>query len=263
MQPSFFINHGGGPCFFLEPGPMRRAWAPLEDYLAGFAARLPKRPDALVVISGHWEDRVPRIHFGGSPSLLYDYGGFPPHTYALEWPAPGSPPLAARIATLLDDAGIETARETARGWDHGVFVPLKIAFPNAEIPVVQLSLRQDLDPRAHLALGHALAPLRAENVLIIGSGQSYHNINGFFSGTTSDPAAEAFDHWLQAAMQDPATREQALCAWRDAPGARAAHPREEHLLPLMVAAGAAPGEATHLDFAATVLGKPLSGFRFG
>lgn len=262
MQPSFFINHGGGPCFFLEPGPMRRAWSPLETYLAGFASALPGRPDALLVISGHWEGRVPRIHFGTSPSLLYDYGGFPPHTYALEWPARGSPTLAARVATLLDDAGIETEREMTRGWDHGVFVPLKIAFPDADIPVVQLSLRQDLDPGAHLALGRALAPLRTENVLIIGSGQSYHNIGGFFSGATSDPAAESFDRWLQAAMRDPSTREQTLRDWRHAPGARAAHPREEHLLPLMVAAGAATGEAAYLDFAGTVLGKPLSGYRF-
>jgi len=263
MQPSFFVNHGGGPCFFLEPGPMRRAWAPLETYLAGFASRLPRRPDALLVISGHWEETVPSIHFGASPSLLYDYGGFPAHTYALDWPSPGSPRLAARISTLLDQAGIRNTREITRGWDHGVFVPLKVAFPDADIPVVQLSLQQDLDPEFHLALGRALTPLRAENILIIGSGQSYHNISGFFSGGDADHAARTFDRWLQNAMRDPSQREHALRNWHHSPASRMAHPREEHLLPLMVVAGAASGEAAHLDFTATVMGKSLSGFRFG
>lgn len=262
MQPSFFINHGGGPCFFLEPGPMRTAWAPLEAYLRGFATNLPKRPDALIVISGHWEEAVPHIHTGATPSPLYDYGGFPSHTYEIEWPAPGHPVLAERVASLLDKAGIESKPERTRGWDHGVFIPLKVAFPEADLPVVQLSLQKGLDPEAHLAFGRALSPLRAENVLIIGSGQSYHNMQGFFSGRP-EPAAQAFDHWLRDKMTDAVTREQALRDWQSAPGARTSHPREEHLLPLMVAAGAAYSERGHVDFSAEILGKAISGFRFG
>ena len=262
MQPTFFINHGGGPCFFLEPGPMRDAWAPLERYLRGFAASLAEPPCALLVISGHWEQRVPTLNSGAAPPLLFDYQGFPPHTYEITWPAPGSPELAARAQELLSKGGIASAADDVRGYDHGVFVPLKVAFPDAELPVVQLSLQLGLDPAAHLAIGKALRPLRDEGVLIIGSGQTYHNMRGFRS-SASDPNAEAFDSWLRTAMLETGTREQALIGWHRAPGAREAQPREDHLLPLMVAAGAATGEPAHVAFQGHVLGKPISGFRFG
>ena len=263
MQPTYFINHGGGPCFFLEPGPMRSAWRELEDYLRGFVGELTERPRGILVISGHWEAARPTVNSGGTPPLLYDYGGFPENTYRLQWPAPGSPVLAAEVRARLAAAGIASASDDQRGWDHGVFVPFKVMFPQADIPVVQLSLQQALDPATHIAIGRALTSLRNDGVLIIGSGQTYHNMRGFGDGQAPDPAAEAFDAWLREAMVDPSRRDGALVAWEQGPGARAAQPHEDHLLPLMVAAGAASGEPGEIAFHGQVLGKPISGFRFG
>ena len=262
MQPTYFINHGGGPCFFLEPGPMRSAWKSLEDHLGTFASRLEERPRVIVVISGHWEETVPTVTISPAPQLLFDYQGFPDYTYRLEWPAPGSPEIAARVRALLSGAGVSSAANDRRGFDHGVFVPLKVAFPDAGIPVVQLSLQRGLDPATHLAIGRALKPLREEGVLIIGSGQSYHNMRGFGS-SGPDLNAEAFDAWLQQSITATATRDQSLIDWDRAPGARDAQPREDHFLPLMVAAGAASGEQAIVDFHGFALGKPISGFRFG
>jgi aromatic ring-opening dioxygenase catalytic subunit (LigB family) len=263
MQPTFFINHGGGPCFFLEPGPMRDAWRGLEDHLRGFMGRLHEQPRAILIVSGHWEEPEPTVNAGAHPPLLFDYGGFPEHTYQLTFPAPGAPDVAARVNDLLSTAGIASGSEPSRGWDHGVFVPLKVMLPAANLPVVQLSLQRGLDPAAHLAIGRALKPLRDEGVLIIGSGQSYHNMRGFFSGGAVNPEAEAFDAWLKVAMIDGNTRDRALIHWDQAPGARNAQPHEDHLLPLMVAAGAATGEPGAVDFHGHALGKPISGFRFG
>lgn len=241
---------------------MRATWKPLEDYLGRFAATLTERPLALVVISGHWEEAVPTVNASPAPPLLYDYAGFPEHTYRLTWPAPGAPEIAARIRTLLHGAGLSSAATDRRGFDHGVFVPLKVAFPDASLPVVQLSLQRGLDPAAHLAIGHALKPLREQGVLIIGSGQSYHNMRGF-GRAGPDLNAEAFDTWLRQSITATATREQSLIDWESAPGARDAQPREDHFLPLMVAAGAASGENAIVDFHGYALGKPISGFRFG
>ncbi|MCW6510045.1 DODA-type extradiol aromatic ring-opening family dioxygenase [Lichenifustis flavocetrariae] len=264
MQPTYFINHGGGPCFFLQAGPLRSAFRLLEDYLTAFAGTVPEPPRAVVLISGHWEEAVPTVNAGATPSLLYDYQGFPPHTYKLTWSAPGSPALATAVRDLLGSAGIASAANTSRGWDHGVFVPMKVMFPAAELPLVQLSLQHGLDPATHLAIGRALKPLRQQGVLIIGSGQSYHNMRGFMRGDARvDHAAEAFDAWLRERLVDGATRDRALTAWEQAPGARQAQPHEDHLLPLMVAAGAASGEAGQVAFHGHALGKPISGFRFG
>ena len=262
MQPTFFINHGGGPCFFLEPGPMRDSWRELEDYLRDFMTKLHERPRVILIVSGHWEESVPTVNAGSHPPLLYDYGGFPEHTYRLSFPAPGAPDVASRVTELLSAAGIASGSQSSRGWDHGVFVPLKVMLPAADVPVVQLSLRRGLDPAIHLAIGRALKPLRDEGVLILGSGQSYHNMRGFFGGGT-DAKAEAFDAWLREAIIDERTRDGALIRWEDAPGARDAQPHEDHLLPLMVAAGAASGEPGTIDFHGHALGKPISGFRFG
>lgn len=173
MQPSFFINHGGGPCFFLEPGPMRTTWAELESYLSSFMSTLVEQPRAILAISGHWEEAVPTVNAGSRPPLLFDYSGFPDYTYQLTWPAPGDPELAARVRDLLSAAGIASGSEPARGWDHGIFVPLKVMLPSADIPLVQLSLQRGLDAATHLAIGRALRPLREEGVLILGSGQTY------------------------------------------------------------------------------------------
>ena len=241
---------------------MRATWRPLEEYLLGFASALSEKPRALLVISGHWEEDGPTVNVAATPPLLFDYHGFPDYTYELTWPAPGSPELAERVRGLLDAAGLPSKANRSRGYDHGVFVPLKVVFPGADIPVVQLSMQRGLDPKAHLAIGRALRPLRDEGVLIIGSGQTYHNMRGFGEADI-DPKAEASDAWLRHAVTDTDTREQSLIDWDQAVGAREAQPREDHLLPLMVAAGAAPGETAIVDFHGHALGKPISGFRFG
>ena len=242
---------------------MRDTWRELETYLRGFMATLAKQPRAILAISGHWEESLPTVNAGARPSLLFDYGGFPDHTYHLTWPAAGAPDLATRVRERLSVAGIANGTEMARGWDHGIFVPLKVMVPGAEIPLLQLSLQRGLDPATHLRIGRALQPLRDEGVLILGSGQTYHNMRGFFGGRGVDDKAEAFDAWLRSAMIDGRTRDDALIRWEDAPHARDAQPHEDHLLPLMVAAGAAPGEPGTVHFHGHALGKPISGFRFG
>ena len=242
---------------------MRSAWHDLETYLLGFAGSLAERPHAILAISGHWEERVPTVNAGAHPPLLFDYGGFPDYTYRLTWPAPGDPALAARVRDLLSAAGIPSSSEPARGWDHGVFVPLKVMYPEAGVPLVQLSLQRGLDPEAHLSIGRALTPLRKVGVLILGCGQSYHNMSGFSGRDTVDSQAEAFDGWLRETIIDADARDAALLRWEDAPGARVAQPREDHFLPLMVAAGAATGEPGAVHFRGHILGKPVSGFQFG
>ena len=262
-QPSLFIPHGGGPCFFMDWtwGPAD-TWKATERFLAGLAKSLPSTPKAMVVVSGHWEE--PGFTAGAAtvPGLIFDYSGFPEHTYRLKWPAPGDPDLARRVAGLLGDAGLPTAMRYDRGYDHGVFVPLKVAFPEAEIPVVPLSLARSLDPELHLAAGRALTPLRDEGVLIVGSGMSFHNLRGYFRPETPE-RARAFDAWLTAAVESPAAeRDVKLDAWRSAPFAQYAHPREEHLLPLMVAAGAGGASAGKRIFSDEPMGAAISAFRF-
>lgn len=263
-QPTLYIPHGGGPCFFMDwtMGP-RDTWDRMAAWLRGIATSLPEKPRAILVVSGHWEERVPTVMTSPRPPLFFDYYGFPPHTYELTWPAPGSPELAARVRSLLSDAGIDSADNPTRGFDHGVFIPLKVALPEAEIPTVQLSLRADLDPEKHLAIGRALAPLRDEGVLIVGSGMSYHNMRGFMSGRGKE-ASEQFDTWLTRAVEDePSKRDAALREWSKAPAARESHPREEHLLPLMVAAGAAGDDRGKRVLRDEVMGVVVSAVRFG
>jgi aromatic ring-opening dioxygenase catalytic subunit (LigB family) len=265
--PTLFIPHGGGPCFFMtpprgEPDP----WKSMGDYLRGLAAEIGQRPRAVLVVSAHWEERHPSVTAAAAPPLIYDYYGFPAHTYELRYPAPGAPALAAEIRRRLGQAGIANAADETRGFDHGVFVPFLLIYPTAEIPVVQLSLAASLDPAAHLAIGRALEPLRDEGVLIVGSGLSFHNLRSFFAGDPRIAAeARAFDAWLTQAVTepDPARRTAALTGWATAPGARTSHPREEHLLPLMVAAGAAGADAGVRNYSDDVFGKPVSGYRFG
>ncbi|HEY4013291.1 MAG TPA: class III extradiol ring-cleavage dioxygenase [Polyangiaceae bacterium] len=263
-MPTLYIPHGAGPCFFMDwtMGP-KDTWNKLAGWLRGIDASLPESPRALVVISAHWEAPVPTVLASERPPLLFDYYGFPKHTYELEWAAPGSPELAKRIGSLLSAAKIESQSDSQRGFDHGVFVPLKVAYPDAKIPTVQLSLRADLDPKAHLAIGRALEPLRDEGVLIVGSGMSFHNMGAFRSGG-GGPAATAFDGWLSSAVaKDPEARIASLAAWAQAPSARESHPREEHLLPLMVAAGAAGSDAGRAVFRDVAMGVTISAIRFG
>lgn len=261
--PVVFLPHGGGPWPFVQLG---FAAKEEEDALAAYlkaVAKLPAHtPKALLVISAHWEERVPTVMTSAAPPMLYDYYGFPPESYQITWPAPGEPQLAARVQQLLGAAGFSTATDPKRGFDHGTFVPLKLTFPDAQIPTIQLSLLAGLDPARHLALGRALAPLRDEGVLIVGSGMTYHNLRAF--GAAGVPHARAFDTWLRAAATAaPAERDAALTAWQSAPSARAAHPREEHLLPLMVVAGAAGADKGKLAWSGTLRGLALSAYHYG
>jgi aromatic ring-opening dioxygenase catalytic subunit (LigB family) len=170
--------------------------------------------------------------------MVYDYGGFPEFTYHIQYPAPGSPEVAQRVVELLSGADIAVWQDPHRGYDHGVFAPLYAAYPEADVPVLQLSLKAGYDPAAHLAAGRALAPLRDEGVVIIGSGLSYHNLRRM--GPDAARPSHEFDQWLGAALAaTPDERTAALLAWEQAPSARAAHPAEDHLIPLMVAVGAA------------------------
>jgi aromatic ring-opening dioxygenase catalytic subunit (LigB family) len=237
-------------------------WQPMQDYLADIIASLPERPKAILLVSGHWEESRFTVHIGEKPDLMFDYYGFPPHTYTLRWDAPGAPALARRAAALLEQAGFPTGTEQQRGWDHGVFIPMKVALPQADIPVAQLSLRHDLDPQAHIAAGRALAPLRDEGVLIVGSGMSFHNLRVRGSQAT-EPATE-WDEALTAAVTnpDPALRAARVAAWTELPNAHFAHPREEHLLPLMVALGAGGEGAATQSHHGTVMGWAISGYRF-
>ena len=263
-QPTFFITHGGGPSFWMEyPQPIGpHGFDGLRDYLAALPASLPERPKAYLVISGHWEERVPTVSTAPAPSMLYDYYGFPKHAYELSYPAPGSPELARRVGELLNAAGIAYDTDSKRGFDHGVFVPFLIIDPEAEIPVVMLSMNNNFDPADHLQLGAALAPLRDEGVVIIGSGSSFHNLRTYFDGVTE--AAAGFDDWLTetATADDVEVRNQRLIDWQQAPYARQCHPREEHLIPLMVAAGAAGNGRGQRVFHDVIGRKPFSGYRF-
>lgn len=223
-------------------GDRKRLYQPTEDFLRGVLATLPQRPRAILIATAHWETAVPSFTGGARPALIYDYYGFPPETYEIRYDAPGEPALAARAATLLQQAGLPAQVELEYGWDHGVFIPLKVVAPAADIPVVAMSLHHSLEPSLHAALGAALRPLRDEGVLIVGSGMSYHNLRAFAAAA---PASHAFHDWLDGALaQDWRGRTEALAQWDAAPGGRASHPREEHLLPLMIASGAgsdAPG----------------------
>ncbi|MBO9575846.1 MAG: dioxygenase [Sphingobium sp.] len=260
VQPSLYIPHGGGPCFFM-PDP-NGVWTRMETYLRDLAGSLPERPRAILIISGHWETRG-GFGFTGTenPGLIFDYYGFPPHTYELTYPVPGAPWLAQRGVQLLQTAGFPAGIDLERGLDHGVFVPMKVVFPDADIPLVQMSLEAGLDPAIHVRVGQALAPLREDGVLILGSGMSFHNLRAYGDPRVAEPS-RAFDHWLTQAATAPAEeRASRLAHWTDAPHARFCHPREEHLLPLMVAAGASGASGTH-DYGELVLGGAVSAYRF-
>ncbi len=264
-QPSIYLAHGGGPCFFMDPPreePTR--WVGMEAYLRGLPQTLPRRPDALLIISAHWEMKHPTVLAKPHPDLLFDYYGFPPHTYRLTYPAPAAVDLVPRVRQLLAAAGIESDEEYDRNYDHGIFIPMKVAFPEADIPILQLSLQTRLEPKFHMAVGKAIAALRAENVVIIGSGLSFHNLSALGDPRMDAPAAE-FDRWLTRTLcEEPAeAREAGLAEWLKAPAARLCHPREEHLLPLMVAVGAADGDPGHHAFSGTIWGKAVSAYHFG
>lgn len=264
-MPTVFLPHGGGPWPFMEGMGDPAELGALAGYLRSVKGVTPEKPRALLVISAHWEEPRPTVMTGARPPLLFDYQGFPPETYRLTWPAPGDPALAGRVRELLGAAGFQTGEDASRGFDHGTFVPLKLTYPEAEIPTVQLSLKRGLDPAEHLALGRALAPLRDEGIFLIGSGMSYHNMRGFFrGGAQARQDSERFDQWLNDTIAlPPDERDRQLAAWASAPAARQSHPREEHLLPLMVIAGAAGQDRGRTTYQAPLMGVRISGHQFG
>lgn len=263
--PTIYLPHGGGPWPFVDLGLDRQEVDRLAAYLRGVKAIPPTPPRALLVISAHWEASLPTVSTHTAPPMIYDYTGFPPAAYTLSWPAPGDPLLAQQVRGLLDEAGFASAADDQRGFDHGTFIPMMLAYPQADVPTVQLSLKKGLDPAEHLAIGRALRPLREEGVFLLGSGMSYHNLRAFWDRSPRAAAeADAFDAWLQqAATAPPSAREQHLSRWSEAPAARQVHPREEHLLPLMVIAGAAGDDLGHIPFSGTMAGKRISAVQYG
>jgi aromatic ring-opening dioxygenase catalytic subunit (LigB family) len=256
--PTLFVNHGGGPM------PLMGQFPSLVKHLKSIPSLLSQNththPSAIVVISAHWENKGPiAITSHPQPPMLFDYFGFPDEAYKYSYPAPGSPKLASKIQQLLQNNDIEAILDPDRGFDHGVFIPLMIMFPQAKIPVVTISLQSSLDPDFHLKLGEALTPLRlmhwtgedddeqssceSQNgsILILGSGFTFHNMRAFFNPTDSFiQSSISFNTWLKSTLTSSWTeKRKALMNWKSAPGALTCHPREEHLLPLFVVTGAA------------------------
>lgn len=245
-------------------GPFRRQFDRLEASLRDLAHDVGPRPRAILAVSGHWEAPRFTVQSAPRPGMVYDYGGFPPEMYQITYASPGAPDVAARVRDLLIGAGIDAALDAKRGYDHGVYAPLKAMYPDADVPVLQLSLKRGLDPGDHLAAGRALAPLRDEEIVILGSGLSWHNL-GLFGPAAHEPS-EAFDRWLAAALQQsPDERERRLKDWEQAPDARIAHPHADHLLPLMIAVGAAEQEPAFRIYHEENFmgGVTASSYRFG
>jgi 4,5-DOPA dioxygenase extradiol len=254
-----YFSHGGGPLPILGDASHRA--------MVDFMRRLPdqlRKPEKILVISAHWEEDAATLLGAAKPPMLYDYYGFPEEAYAITYPGPGEPALAERIAGLLKSEKIPARIDPERGFDHGHFIPLKLMYPQADIPSLQLSLLEGLDPSAHFALGQALRGLLSENVLVIGSGFSFHNLREFFSQKTGaeDPANGAFQDWLIKTCTgklSQAEREKRLVEWERSPSARYCHPREEHLLPLHVCAGIA-GKVASVIFDDLIFGKRAVAF---
>ena len=260
--PTYFISHGGGPWPWLPD--MRAMLRNLEGSLAAMPSEIGGAPKAVLMISGHWEGPDFAVMASPRPPMVYDYRGFPPETYELVYPAPGAPEVAPRTLALLQGAGLPAHLDETQGFDHGVFAPMAVMFPKADVPTYQVSIRAGYDPAAHWALGRALAPLRDEGVLIVGSGLSYHNLRLFGPGARAP--SSAFDAWLGHALSlDPASRREALLAWESAPYARVCHPQEDHFVPLFAALGAADTEtATRVYHDENVYGGvTASSYRFG
>jgi aromatic ring-opening dioxygenase catalytic subunit (LigB family) len=255
-----YVSHGGGPLPLLGDESHREMVANLRQVTAQIA-----RPAAIIVISAHWEAGKATITAGANPSLIYDYYGFPKQSYEIQYPVSGEPALARKVLALLKDKGIDAELDDQRGFDHGLFVPLKIMYPEADIPCIQLSLVDSLNPVEHIKLGEALAGLGKENVLVTGSGFSFHNLRAFFAPVTAESQLmnESFERWLIDTCSDRGLderdRAQRLACWEDAPAARYCHPREEHLLPLHVCYGTA-GRACRKAFELNILGRKASAY---
>ncbi|TKC90067.1 dioxygenase [Trinickia terrae] len=261
--PTYFISHGPGPWPVMPH--LQGAMARLEQSLQDIPRQLGVRPRAILVISAHWEEPDFSLTVATQLKPIYDFFGFPASAYQLSYPARGLPELANHVRDLLESADISAQLDTKRGLDHGAYVPLMVMYPDADLPVVQLSLKSNLDAAQHVALGRALAPLRDEGVLILASGMSYHNLRRL--GHLAKVPSESFDRWLYESLNGfrGVERVARLVDWISAPAARDAHPREEHLIPLMVALGAAEEEpATCVYRERDILGGvAAASFRFG
>lgn len=237
---ALYLSHGGGPLPLLGD----EGHGEMVDCLKKISAAM-KKPSAIIVVSAHWEENMPTVTSGAKPNLIYDYYGFPEESYQIKYPCPGEPLLARRIHHLFEETGIAAGLDEQRGFDHGLFVPLKIMYPGADIPCIQLSLVSSLNPAEHIKIGQSLQNLEYENLLVIGSGFSFHNMKAFFAPESDESTAmnESFESWLleTCASSDinEAERAQRLVEWTKAPSARFCHPREEHLLPLHVCYGVA------------------------
>lgn len=258
MQPILFVSHGGGPLPILNHPShtdMIRVFAEIRGHLAKY---FPK-PSAIVYISAHWERSPVTMTSAAKPSLYYDYYNFPPESYALKYPVPGAPDLATKLKQQLNAAGISAELDSSRGLDHGVFIPGLLLHPEADIPTLQISLQKGLNAAEHVRIGEALQGLAAENVLIIGSGYSFHNMQAFFGPDNAEDNAknQAFEDWILSVLSvtDIPQRNQQLIDWEQAPHARFCHPREEHLLPLHVCAGAAGTTPLDRSWTFTALNK--------
>ncbi|WP_337268054.1 DODA-type extradiol aromatic ring-opening family dioxygenase [Oryzifoliimicrobium ureilyticus] len=263
--PTYFVSHGGGPWPYMS-GEFRNQFQQLEQSLKNMRLELGDAPKAVLVVSGHWEEQGFQISSGVHPGMVYDYHGFADYLYQIKYAAPGSPELAQRVQSLLSADRIDATLNPTRGFDHGTFSIMKPLYPNEDIPVVQLSLDAGMDPALHLRVGKALAPLREEGVLIIGSGFSFHNLRIIRSSEGHEPSRQ-FDAWLRNVLLEasPDDRERHLLRWEEAPMARLAHPHEDHLLPLMVTVGAAWDEPATTTYHQTDFfgGLTASSFRFG
>ena len=262
--PTYFVSHGGGPWPWMKDQ-WGDAFAKLEASLQDIPRQIGKRPKAVLVVTAHWEESEFSLSASLQPPMVYDYSGFPEHTYHIRYPAPGSPELAQRAQALLVDGGMHAKLDAERGFDHGTFSMMAPIYPAADVPIVQLSLKAGLDPQTHIDAGRLLAPLRDEDILIVSSGLSYHNLRQF-NANAAVPSRQ-FDTWLQETLTgaSPDERHQYLLDWANAPAARIAHPREDHLLPLMVVVGAAHGEAGTCVYHEDNFfgGITVSSFRFG
>ncbi|MBC7397003.1 MAG: dioxygenase [Bdellovibrionales bacterium] len=261
-QPVFFVSHGGGPWPFIPE--MRAELARTVAWMNAFASTLIEKPKCILCIDAHWEEDEFTISSAAHPPMIYDYSGFPAHTYQIQYPAPGSPEIANRVTALLKNASIPIHQNPTRGFDHGAFIPLGLMFSKADIPVVSLSIKRNYDPLDHIRMGEALAPLRNEGVLIIGSGLSYHNMRGFGSNAAGE-SSKLFGDWLEVVINSNTleARIEKLSEWERAPAARSSHPDEDHLIPLMAVVGAAQNDPGKVSIRDHAMGVDMASYQFG
>ncbi len=255
---TLYLSHGGGPLPLLGD----ESHSGMLENLQAIAGKL-RKPSAILLVSAHWEEDVVSITSAAEPGLIYDYYGFPEESYSIQYPCPGFPQLAKQVHEAIQQEGIDARLDAGRGFDHGMFVPLKIMYPAADIPCVQVSLQRHYDPKLHINIGKVLSRVASQDTLIIGSGFSFHNMQAFFGEpkTNADSMNEAFESWLietcSSREMDESQRMERLLNWDRAPHARFCHPREEHLMPLHVCYGARQSACTE-HFEVNILRKKSS-----